>query len=217
MENDSGNDILGTANAILIAVVVAVIALVSWRASVIDDAAGDADYAGLRSAVYTVRAEALNAVNAYESYGSYVNYLRNKRQGELFEARLETAPEEEQPLLTEQIKIANDLADANSDLFPNRFLNRDGSYSISRQMGVMWSDAAREFDMDYAGKFAEADKGRASTRNMLASVMVLSIATVFYALMESVEGKTRLLMVILGSLTAAAGMVMAALVWFGVW
>lgn len=217
MENESESDILGTATAILIAVVVAVIALVSWRASVIDDGAGDADYAGLRSAVYSVRAEAINAVNAYESYGNYVNYLRNKRQGELLETRLEAAPEEEQTLLTEQLKVANDLEDANSDMFPNQFLNRDGSYSVSRQMGVMWADAAKENDLDYASKFQEADKGRASTRNMLVSVMVLSIATVFYALVESVEGKTRTLMVILGSLVALAGVVMAGLVWFGVW
>ena len=37
--------------AILIAVVVVIGAVVAWRASMIDDGAGDADYAGLRSAI----------------------------------------------------------------------------------------------------------------------------------------------------------------------
>ncbi len=218
MENEADNDILGTATAILIAVVVAIIALVSWRASVIDDGAGDADYAGLRSTVYSVRAQAINSVNAYESYGNYVNYLRNKRLGELIETRLETADEADQALLTEQMKVANDLADANNDMFPNQYLNRDGSYSVQRQMGVMWADAAKENDLDFASQFKEADRGRASTRTMLVSVMVLSIATVLYAMVESFESrKSRMVFVALGSLVAVAGIVIAALVWIGVW
>lgn len=218
MENEAENDILGTTTAILIAIVVALIALVSWRASVIDDGAGDADYAGLRSTVYSVRAQAINSVNAYESYGNYVNYLRSKRLGELLGAAAETAPEADQALLTEQMKVADDLADANNDLFPNQFMNRDGSYSVQRQLGVMWADAAKENDLDFSAQFKEADKGRASTRTMLVSVMVLSIATVFYAMVESFESrKSRFIFIGLGSLTALAGIVIAALVWFGVW
>ncbi len=60
MEKESENPILETTVAILIAVVVVIGALVSWRASVIDDGAGDADYAGLRATVHSVRAMALN-------------------------------------------------------------------------------------------------------------------------------------------------------------
>lgn len=218
MENESGNDILETTTAILIAIVVTIIALVSWRASVIDDAAGDADYAGLRSAVFSVRAQALNSVNAYESYGNYVNYLRNSRMGELISAEIETAPQEQQAVLTEQMKIANDLADANNDMFETQYLNRDGSYSIQRQLGVMWADAAKENDLDYESQFAEGDKGRARTRNMLVSVMILSIATVFYAMVESVESRrNRFILIALGSLVTLGGIVMATLVWIGVW
>jgi hypothetical protein len=217
MESESGNQILETVVAILIAVVVAFGALISWQASVIDDGAGDADYAGLRSTVYSVRAQALNSVNAYESYGNYVNYLRNNRMAELLSGNLETAPEEQQATLTEQMKVANDLADANRSMFDTKYLNRDGSYSVQRQLGVLWADAAKENDLDYETQFAEADKGRARTRNMLISVMILSISTIFYALVESVEGRTKMVMIALGSLIAVAGIVVAALVMFGVW
>jgi len=217
MESESKYQIMETVVAILIAVVVAIGALVSWRASVIDDGAGDADYAGLRATVYSVRAQALNSVNAYESYGNYVNYLRNNRLGELLAEDLETAPEEQIETITEQMKIANDLADANRDMFDTRYLNRDGSYSVQRQLGVLWADAAKENDMDYESQFAEANKGRASTRTMLISVMILSIATIFYALVESVEGRVKIVMITLGSLVALAGIAVAALVQFGVW
>jgi len=217
MESESKYQIMETVVAILIAVVVAIGALVSWRASVIDDGAGDADYAGLRATVYSVRAQALNSVNAYESYGNYVNYLRNNRLGELLAEDLETAPEEQIETITEQMKIANDLADANRDMFDTKYLNRDGSYSVQRQIGVLWADSAKENDMDYESQFAEADKGRASTRTMLISVMILSIATIFYALVESVEGRVKIVMITLGSLVALAGIAVAALVQFGVW
>jgi hypothetical protein len=217
MENESGNRLLETATAILIAVVVAIGALVSWRASVIDDGAGDADYAGLHAAVYSVRAQALNSVNAYESYGNYVNYLRNNRMSELLSEELDTLPEAEQDAYYQQMKIATDMADANRDMFETQYLNRDGSYSVQRQMGVMWADAAKENDMNYQGQFDEADKERSRTRKMLISVMVLTIATVFYALVESVEGRNKIIMVVAGSVFAVSGIVMAALVQFGVW
>lgn len=215
METESENSILETIVAILIAVVVVIGALASWRASVIDDAAGDADYAGLRSTIFSVRAQAVNNLNAYESYGNYVSYIRNNKLAGLLAEDLKDAPEDQQDLLTEQMKVANDLADADRSLFDTKYLNRDGSYSVQRQLGVMQADAARENDLDYESQFAEADKGRAKTRNMLFSVMILSIATVFYALVESVEGRARLVMVGLGSLVAIAGIVMAAMVWFG--
>jgi len=217
MEKESENSILDTMVAILIAVVVVIGALASWRASVIDDAAGDADYAGQRSAVFSVRAQALNSLNAYESYGNYVSYARNSKLASLLEEDLKDAPEDQQALLTEQMKVANDLADADNDLFETKYLNRDGSYSVQRQLGVMMADAARANDLDYETQFAEADKGRARTRNMLLSVLILSIATVFYALVESVEGRTKAIMVGIGSLIAIAGIVMAAMVWFGAW
>jgi hypothetical protein len=217
MEKESENSILETTTAILIAVIVVIGALASWRASVIDDAAGDADYAGLRAAVFSVRAQALNNLNAYESYGNYINYERNSKLAGLLEEDLKAAPEDQQALLTEQMKVANDLADADRSLFETKYLNRDGSYSVQRQLSVMQADAARENDLDYLSQFNDADKGRARTRNMLLSVMVLSIATVFYAMVESVEGRTKFIMVGLGSLVAIAGIVMGAMVWFGLW
>jgi hypothetical protein len=218
MENESESGMLETTTAILIAIVVAIIALVSWRASVIDDSSGDYDYAGLRSTVYAVRAEAIDSVNAYESYGNYVNYLRNKRMGELIAAEIDKAPEADQAVLTEQMKVANDLADANNDMFPMKFMNRDGTYSVKRQMGTMWADAAKENDLDYTAQFKSADKDRASTRTMLISVMVLSIATVLYAMVESFESKkSRMVFIVLGSLVALAGIAIAVLVWVGIW
>jgi hypothetical protein len=217
MKIESGNGFLETTTAILIAVVAVLIALVSWRASIIEDAAGDADYTGLRATIYSVRANALNSVNAYESYGNYVNYLRNNRMNEMLSDDLETIPEDEQAPYYQQMKISTDLADANRDMFESQFLNRDGSYSVQRQLGVLWADAAKENDMNYQSQFDEADKGRAQTRKMLIAVMILSIATVFFALVESVEGRSKIIMAAVGTIVSVAGIVVSLLIQFKVW
>jgi len=147
-----------------------------------------------------------------------VSYLRNNRMSELLAEDLETAPEDQQAILYDEMKVYTDLADANRGMFDNQFLSRDGSYSVQRQLSVMWADAAREHDMDYASQFKAADDGRADTRNMLISVMVLTISTVFYSLVESSEKRSgKIVLIALGSLVAVIGIVMAALVQFGVW
>ena len=118
---------LETIVAILIAIVAMLGAVVAWRSSVVDDGAGDADYAGLRAAVNAEETRALNFVNAYESYGNYVTYWRNNRQAALLGEELTTVhPKQTAAILTAQMKISNDLADANRTMFETRFLNRDG-------------------------------------------------------------------------------------------
>jgi len=201
--------------AILIAVVVTVGAIVAWRASLADDAAGDADYGGLRAAVNAEETRAINYVNAYESYGIYVNYWRNSRLAQLLETDLETATDEDAVLLYDQVSVANDLADANRTLLETRFLNRDGSYSVQRQMGEMWADAAKEKDLEYEAQFKEADALRDKTKKLLIAFMVLTIAPVFFSLVESVSGRVKYLMVALGALFMVIGTVAAVLIDLG--
>ncbi len=96
-----------------------------------------------------------------------------------------------------------------------KYLNRDGTYSVQRQLAVMGADAARANDLNYESQFAEADKGRAKTRTMLFSVTILFIATVFFALVESMDGLNKYILIGIGSLISLAGVVMAAITWFG--
>ena len=202
------NDRLEMLVAILISLVVVVAALVAWRASQIDDAAGDADYDGLRAAINAEETRALNAVNAYEDLGMYTNYWRQSSLGELMAADLEEAETDEEALvLEEQMKIADELATANEGFFEVRFLSRDGAYNIQRQLGEMWADASKERDLDYTSKFNEADRLRGRTLQFLLVLLVLSIAPVFFSLVESVSGRTRQVVTGLGILFTVAGIV----------
>jgi hypothetical protein len=199
----------------LLALVVLIAAIVTWRASLIDDAAGDADYDGLRAAVRAFQTQALNSVNAYESYGNYVTYWRNKELSELIIKDLQTVSEEQNPVLESQLKLANDLADANTGMFKTRYLNRDGSYSVQRQLGEMWADSARKNRVEYLPSFADADRDRARTRTMLVALMILTITPVFYALVGSVKGKMRVILFSIGTFCMITGSVVAGLVELG--
>jgi hypothetical protein len=219
MESESeneGNNKLETIIAILIAVVVVIGALVSWRASLIDDSSGDYDYAGIRAVTNAEQAQALNYVNAYADYGNYVNYWKNNRASTLLGEDLEKSGKED-AVLEAGIKNANDLADSSSNMFKMRYLTRDRTYNVQRQLGEMWADAAKKNDLDYEAQFKLANDDRARTRMMLVALMILTVAPIFYAMIESVDKKQlKYLMLTIGSLFAVAGTVLACLVEFKV-
>src|SRR5688572_26312154 len=146
-ESESSNNRMETVVALLIAVITVIGAVVAWRASVADDGAGDADFAGLRASLNAEETRALNAVNAFEHYGAYTTYWRYNALGDALADDVEVAEAEAAEALDRQRAEAYDLADANQDLFPNRFLNRDGTYSVARETGEAWADAAREKDL----------------------------------------------------------------------
>jgi hypothetical protein len=200
---------LETVVALLIAVVTVIGAVVAWRASVADDGAGDADFAGLRASLNAEETRALNAVDAYEHYGAYTNYWRYRALGDELADALATAPDDQLETLDRQRAEAYDLADANQDLFPNRFLNRDGTYSVAREEGEAWADAAREQDLNPDPQYAEADRLRAKSNQLLGTLTLLGLALVVFTLVESVEGRLKLALVALGTLLAVAGVVVA--------
>jgi len=219
MESEAGENgtVLETITAILIALVVVIGAIVAWRASVSDDAAGDADYAGLRAAVNTEQTRAINAVNAYQSYNNYLSYWYNKSWGDLISSDINTTTDEAQKeVLNRQLATSQDLARADLLTFDARFRNRDNSYDVDRQIGEMWADALKEKDMDFETQFSLAEQMRKKTIYLLLCVMVLGIAPVFFSLVETVDSKSKYLIFGIGSIIALTGTVLSILVEFGV-
>src|SRR6185295_7169277 len=200
---------LETVVAILLAIATVIGAVVAWRSSVADDGAGDADFAGLRAAVRAEDTRALNYVDAYENYGAYTNYRRYNDLGDLLAADQATAPEQAATELERQRADNHDLSISNQRLFPNKFLDRDGSYNLNRQLGEMWADAAKENDLNPDPQFVEADQLREKANLLLAAVAVLAVALVFYTLVETFGDRMKYAMVGLGSLCLVGGTVFA--------
>ncbi len=117
-----GDDRFTTVIAIMIALVALIGALVAWRASVAEDASGDADYAGLRAAINVEETRALNATTAYAQYGAYVTYQRNSAIGDLLVDDMdEAATEDEALILNSQRADAHDVATASERCFNSAF------------------------------------------------------------------------------------------------
>ncbi len=204
--------------AILIAVVIVLGALVAWRASVADDSGGDADFAGLQIATRAEETRALNTVNAYEHYSAYTAYQRNTNLAALIdEDRLNETDEDLAALLDAQRANADDIAEANLSLFPNQYLNRDGTYGLQREMGELLADAAKQQDLNPEPMFAEADSFRTKANWLLGSTTILGIAVVFFTLIETVSGRAKYAMFAVATLIALAGTVLAVLIEYGIY
>jgi hypothetical protein len=212
-EQEKGSP-LETIVAVLIALVTVIGAIVVWRASVIEDASGDADFAGLRASINVEETRALDYVNAYEAYGAYTTYKRYSDLGDLIAEDMGQTTEEQADVLNSQRADAHDLALAAEQSFPNKFMNRDGTYALQRQLGEMWADAAKEKDLKPEPQFAEADSLRNKTNRMLGSVSILALALVFFTLVESVSERLKYWMVGFGSALMVVGTVVALLIEF---
>lgn len=216
-ETDEKENRLETVVAILIAVVTVIGAVVAWRASVAADGAGDADFAGLQATLNAEETRALNFVNAYEHYGAYVNYSRYLQLGNAVADDLSNGvaqSEEEAFWLDRQRAESFDLANANQELFPNRFLSRDGGYGVQRELGEAWADATREKDLDPDPYYAEADKLRDKTNLLLSTLTLLGIGLVFFTLVEAAGERLRYPLVGLGVLFSIGGTVAALVIEF---
>jgi hypothetical protein len=206
---------LETLVAILIALVTVIGAVVAWRASVAADGAGDADFAGLQASLNAEEARALNNINAYEHYGAYVNYSRNLQLGNALADELAdnaVLSEEAAFMLDRQRAEAYDIANANQDLFPNRFLNRNGDYNVARDVGEAWADAAKQKDLDPNPHYVQADNLRLKTNLLLATLALLGVGLVFFTLVEAAGERWQMIMVSLGGVFSAAGTILAIMI-----
>lgn len=182
--------------AILIAVTTLVGGTLTWRSAVAGDAAGDADYAGLRSVVAAEEVKSRAAVNAYEHYAAFTAF---DRQDEL--ARL---MEEEGSGDAAETKVR---ARANRGLFQSKFATREGTYGVTREMSAAWADAAREKDLKPDPQFLEADKLREKSLGLIAAVTIVAVALVFFTLVEALGARFLAVNIGLGVVCLIAGTV----------
>ncbi len=189
-------------NGLLIALLTVIAAVVAWRGSVADDAAGDEDYAGLQATVNAEETRALNYVEAMEHFGAFLNFYRNlvlsDRLGE------------------EKGQEAADAAAANLGQFPAKFMSRDGTYSVQRDLGSMWQDAAKIKDMDDAKHFEDSEVFRQKSLKLSLAVVVLTLSLVVLTLVEAFpEGAAQVACMVFGGLIGIAGTVWSVLLELG--
>lgn len=210
------NNRLSTLVALLIAVVSVSGAVVTWRASISADGAGDADVGGIRATINLTETNALAAVKGYSDYASFIDYYKYRETSTQIEEEIteltEDASEEEAATLSNELADTYDLTTAASLAFPNEYLNRDGTYGLLRQTGEFVANASREKDINPQPSFDEADTLRSHTDRLLIALSVLVIALLFYTLIEATDNKkVKYLLLVVGTGVFLVGIVGAFL------
>jgi hypothetical protein len=230
-ESENKNNRLSTLVALLIAAVSVTGAVVTWRASVSADGAGDADVAGIRATINLTETNALAAVKGYSDYASFTDYYKYRETSKQLEKELTEltadATEGQADALNNELADTYDLTVASGMAFPNDYLNRDGTYALSRQTGEYVANASREKDINPQPSFDEADGLRSHTNRLLdglrshtnrllITLSVLVVALVFYTLIEASENKKfKYLLLVAGTGIFVAGTIGAYLVEMG--
>lgn len=167
-----------TVIAILITITVMTGALVAWRASLVGVALADrAVLIATRNAEMT---RFLNDAKLYRHYRAYTTYTLNHELQRQIEKDLDETAAAELPDLTRQQTEAMDLASISQVFFPMRYLNRDGSYDIQRQLGEAWAQAGQKLDLNPEPHLARAAQQRVKSSQLKAILIVKALSVLFY-------------------------------------
>lgn len=198
-----------TIDALLIAFVTVVGAIVAWRAALAADAASGADASGLAATINAEESRALNRVTTYEHYRAYTDYLRYNELGNAIYDDLSNASDEAYAILDRQKTEAWDLATElqESGFFRSRYLDTGGNYDTARELDELQADAAREKDLNPEPHFALSDRMRARSTTLVSLLIPLAAALWCLALAESLAHKIRYLLAGAGTLLLAASIV----------
>lgn len=202
-ESSESNPLRNTV-AVLICLSTIVGALIAWRAALSEDIAGDADYAGLRSLAWAEEAKTLNTMEAYEDYRLFLAYKGHDKLGDLIEENSHEADEEESSALGRDLEESRQISEINiaflDETKASRYLNRDGTFGLERELGEKWAADTRKYDMNSEPRFQEADRYRDKTEKQLKAGILVTIALVLFTLFEAFSGPVRKVSLALGVL-----------------
>jgi hypothetical protein len=198
-----------TIDALLIAFVTMIGAVVAWRAALAADAANNADANGLAATINAEETRALNLVTAYEHYRAYTDYLRYNELGNTIYDDLSSASAEQFDILDRQKTEAWDLATElqESSFFRSRYLDREGNYDTARELDELQADAARQKDLNPDPHFALSDRLRAKSTTLVSILIPLAAALWCLTLAESLTHNVKYLLAGGGTLLLAASII----------
>jgi hypothetical protein len=191
-------------NAILIAVLTVLAALVAWRASVAGDATGDYDYDGLRAVVASEEVRTLATVEALVHAQAFANYRRYDETVAALDEELKEGGGKDVDLQRKR-READVLVDAKLRMFPNKFLERAGGYDTAREIGQTVANKKRTRDLAPDAHFQSAEAYRLKTERLLWGVVMMTLGLVAFTLVEALQGTARKLAFGGGLLLGLAG------------
>ncbi len=195
-------------SAFMIAVVTILSALTAWRANVADGIAGNADFEGVTSSILSQEARIVNGIHAYEHYRAYTSYYRYNELGNIMYNEGDNA------LLQDQSGLWGVALGLQYSFFPPRYVNRDGSYDVQRELDELWADQAQQTDLNPTPHFQRADGYRDKSIAITAVLIVFATAFFLFTAGQAIRNRLKYLFALGGILVTLAGAAIVILIEF---
>lgn len=196
--------------------------LLGWQMGNISGEASGAYASAQRAELNAQKVISTNTLNANENHRAFLAYKNYFDQYKLVSLQLEAAqkgnPVDEALVaqLTNQRNELQLLYMSNLKLFPNKFINRDGTYNLEEQLGQMIASDARLYDINPAPHEDEGKRYDAQARNIQFALIILAVSLFLFALVSTVANLRPVLvlaMTTIGYLTAIAGVTLGVMYW----
>ncbi len=216
------SDHLNTVIAFTISILTLFSGLLGWHMGNISGDASGAYALAQRAELNAQKVISTNTMNAYENHRAFLEYKNYFDQYKLVSSQLDQAKKADsidQALVTELTSQRDELQLlylASLKLFPNRFINRDGTYDLQGQIGQMIASDKRKFDMNPDPHMKEGRQFEAQARNMQIALIISAVSLFCFAIVSTVQNLKQPLMftmIALGYITAVAGVTMGILYW----
>jgi len=188
--------------------------LLGWQMGNISGMASGEYSRAQRAELNHQKISSTNTLKAYEDYRAFLVYKNYYEQYNLVSKQLDKAhlAEPVDDKLVAQLTTRKDELESlylsNLKLFPNQFINRDGTYNIQEEMGQLTAAVSRKLDTN---PNAFKDRGAiydAQVSRMQVALIILAVSLFFFAIVSTVEGlnkSTLLGFILVGYVAAAMG------------
>lgn len=213
---------LHTIISLVIAVLTLFSGLLGWQIGNIAGAASGEYASAQRAELNRQKIISTNKLKAYEDYRAFLVYQNYFSQYKLVSIQLEKAkqanPVDEKLIaqLDAQRKDLESLYLSSLKLFPNQFINRDGTYNLADELGQLNAAASRKLDTDSEKFQTRGGLYDRQVQRMQVALIILAVSLFFFAIISTIETlnkATFFSFLICGLLAAVAGLVMGISNW----
>ena len=196
--------------------------LLGWQMGNISGEASSEYSRAQRAELNRQKISSMNTLKAYEDYRAFLVYKNYFEQYKLVSVQLDKAkqadPRDDKLIvqLTTKRDELESLYLSSLKLFPNQFINRDGTYSIEEELGQLNAADGRRVDTNpdtFQGRGANFDN---QVSKMQVALIMLAVSLFFFAIVSTVESLnkfTLLSFIAFGYIAAVAGVTMGITNW----
>jgi len=194
-----------TFTASMIAVVTVVSAMVTWRAAMAAQAAGDADFDGLVATVNGEEATVLSTIKVAEHYLAFISYTRYNELGNKLYDALQNSSSGKSQLEQQKSDSWGIAFGLQSMFFPSRYLLPDGTYDSRREMDELLADEQRARDTRSELHFDEGSQLRRKSNLLVNMLILLGTSFWFFTLAQIIDHQLRILLAGVGGFLLVIG------------